>query len=90
MITSSTGTLGQNSSVLTLKTILEAIKKLPEDPVEKFMREKGCDPRDGWVMVVPPGILPSSQYRSFVSVNQFVDGVYLFKQPISLFGRKND
>jgi len=43
-----------------------------ECPWAKLMREQGCDPKDGWVLMLPKGLLDIKQLPEYVKESEFV------------------
>lgn len=46
---------------LTLEQILAAIERIPREPVAQMMHDQGCDPADGWVLVLPASARPHDE-----------------------------
>ena len=51
-LTASTSTEGIPSSI-SWDDIVKAMELIPPCPFAEYMKKEGCDPNDGWVMVVP-------------------------------------
>lgn len=41
------------NSTLTINSIMEAMRLMPREPFEKFRSDRGCNPKDGWVLIIP-------------------------------------
>lgn len=39
--------------VLTMEKLQEAMDKIAPCPFAEFMRKQNCDPKDGWVLMLP-------------------------------------
>lgn len=65
-------TWGSSATVTqTLDAICELLAQV-ECPLSKMMREQGCDPKDGWVLMLPKGLLKIKQLPEYVKESEFV------------------
>lgn len=58
-----------------MRDLIEAIANIPEEPFAKYMKVKGYNPDDGWVLVIPPALAEAfdgSRLPSYVMVSHHV------------------
>lgn len=76
--TTVTQTEGKTSSI-SIEDIKKAMELIPPCPFETFMKKEGCDPKDGWIMIVPLVV-----EREFGFLPQYVKVSSYVAQPVMI------
>jgi hypothetical protein len=66
-------------SSISLEDLKKAMELIPPCPFKEFMKKEGCNPNDGWIMIIPDQL-----EREFGNLPQYVKTSPYVAQPVMI------
>lgn len=70
-------------NIKSLAILKEEMEKFGKDPIEEWMISQGCDPKDGWTILIPSHLEDKFNKRNFIHYHKYLTEPILAKyEPI--------
>lgn len=66
-------------NIKTLEQLKADIERFGKDPIEEWMISQGCDPKDGWTILIPSHLEGKFNQRNFIHYHRYLTEPILAK-----------
>lgn len=71
-----------------LKDIQRIMDQLPKDPIVEFMKDKGFDPKDGCVIILPSHLSGTFPERNYILYSKIIEQPMLMRSNLMGYGAR--